>query len=51
MGASSFLLETQINLISSNFVTTQQSKSELSSAFAAPKFGFSLTKSYLCSQL
>ena len=36
-------------MISSNFVATQQSKSELYSAFAAPKFGFSLAYSYLCS--
>ena len=31
-----------------NFVTTQQSKSKLFSAFAVPKFAFSLTYSYLC---
>jgi len=40
----------QINLTLVNFVTTQQSKSELFFAFASLKFGFSLGLHYLCTQ-
>ena len=37
--------------MTSNFVTTQQSKSKHFFAFAAPKFGISIDLHYLCKQL